>query len=60
MFLFVLKLFADGYFISLFFRGFLGFLICAYLIEIFDWSPEMAVNAFSAVRGPGKASITDP
>jgi len=30
-----------------------GFLISSYLIEEFDWSPEMAVAAFVKVRQPG-------
>lgn len=30
-----------------------GFLICAYLIEVFDWSIDMAVNSFVQARTPG-------
>lgn len=30
-----------------------GFLICTYLIETFDWSPEAAVAEFARARPPG-------
>lgn len=30
-----------------------GFLISAYLIEVFDWSVDMAVNSYIAARPPG-------
>ena len=32
---------------------FAGFLVSAYLIEVFDWSVDMAVNSYIAARPPG-------
>jgi mRNA-capping enzyme len=30
-----------------------GFLVCAFLVEAFDWSVDMAVNSFITARKPG-------